>query len=173
MDTDRVSYRSPTVADGAKIWQLVKDTGVLDLNSPYAYLLLGEHFADTSVVAELEAADGSKQIVGFISAYLPPPKDDTVFVWQVGVAAAGRGRGVATGMLFEIIRRQACSGVAYLDTTVGPSNGASMALFRGFAKKLGSQVTENELFSNRVFPHPGEHEPEVLFRIGPFDRTKL
>lgn len=167
-----MKYRSPVVADGARIWQLVKDTGVLDLNSPYAYLLLGEHFEATSVVAELVEADGSKQIIGFISAYRPPGKSDTVFVWQVGVAEAGRGRGVATGMLFEIIRRPACKGVTHLDTTVGPSNDASMALFRGFAKKLGTEVTENELFSSEVFPQPGEHEPEVLFRIGPFDGTK-
>lgn len=167
-----MSFRPPAVADGAQIWQLVKDTGVLDLNSAYAYLLIGEHFAATSVVAELASAEGGKQIVGFISAYRPPSKDDTVFVWQVGVAQAGRGRGVATGMLFEIIRRSACDGITHLDTTVGPSNDASMALFRGFARKLDTQVTETELFSSNVFPDPSEHEPEVLFRVGPFDRTK-
>lgn len=152
---------------------MVKDTGVLDLNSAYAYLLLGEHFADTSVVAELVSANGQKQIIGFISAYLPPSKANTVFVWQVGVAEAGRGRGVATGMLYEIVRRSACNNVTHLDTTVGPSNDASMALFRGFAKKLGTEVTETELFSNEVFPHPDEHEPEVLFRIGPFASSNL
>ena len=142
---------------------------MLDLNSAYAYLLLGEHFADTSVVAELLDADGSKQIIGFISAYLPPSKSDTVFVWQVGVAEAGRGRGVATGMLYEIVRRPVCKTVTHLDTTVGPSNDASMALFRGFAKKLGTEVSETELFGSDEFPQPDEHEPEVLFRIGPFE----
>ncbi len=161
------------MADGDAIWRLVKDTGVLDLNSRYAYLLLGEHFADTSVVAELLEADGSKQVIGFISAYLLPNKPDTVFVWQVGVAEAGRGRGVATGMLYEIVRRVACSSVTYLDTTVGPSNTASMALFRGFAEKLGTEVEEEELFASEVFGDSGEHEPEVLFRIGPFDSRQV
>lgn len=169
VDNAKVVYRQPAVDDGAAIWQLVKDTGVLDLNSPYAYLLFGEHFNATSVVAELVEADGSKQIIGFISAYLPPSKADTVFVWQVGVAEAGRGRGVATGMLYEIVRRPACQSVTHLDTTVGPSNDASMALFRGFARKLDTQVTENELFGVQHFPPGGDHEPEVLFRIGPFD----
>lgn len=136
-------------------------------------MLVGEHFAATSVVAELQDKTGARQIVGFISAYRPPTKFDTVFVWQVGVAQAGRGRGVATGMLFEIIRRQACNGVTHLDTTVGPSNDASMALFRGFARKLGTGVQETELFSSDVFPPSGDHEPEVLFRVGPFDRSTL
>lgn len=137
---------------------------MLDRNSVYAYLLVAEHFADTSVVAE---RDG--QLLGFISAYRPPPKPDTVFVWQVGVAKAGRGSGVATGMLFDIIRRPACAPVRYLDTTVGPSNKASQALFRGFARRLGTDVSETELFGRELFPDPAAHEPEILFRIGPFD----
>lgn len=152
------------MVDGTRIWELVRDTGVLDVNSAYAYLLLGEHFSDTSVVAEIDG-----ELVGFISAYLPPSKDDTVFVWQVGVAEAGRGKGVATGMLYDIIRRPACGHIRYLDTTVGPSNEASMALFRGFARKLGTQVSENELFKVEHFPDHETHESEVLFRIGPFD----
>ena len=166
-------YRQPLVADGNDIWHLVKDTGVLDLNSRYAYLLLGEHFSETSVVAELLDDDGNKQVVGFISAYVLPHKPNTVFVWQVGVAEAGRGRGVATGMLYEIVRRAACNKVSYLETTVGPSNEASMALFRGFAKKLNTEVTEKELFGVEVFGDSGEHEAEILFCIGPFDSAKV
>ncbi|MDN5863155.1 MAG: L-2,4-diaminobutyric acid acetyltransferase, partial [Salinisphaera sp.] len=58
--------RFPTLDDGAAIWQLVRDTGVLDENSAYASLLVAEHFAATSVVAEAEAAGA---VIGFISAY--------------------------------------------------------------------------------------------------------
>ena len=145
---------------------MVRDTGVLDVNSVYAYLLVGEHYSQTSVIAEV-----GDQLAGFISAYCPPEKPDTVFVWQVGVAEAGRGKGLATRMLYEILRRPACSHVRYLDTTVGPSNDASMALFRGLAKKLGTQCEEDELFGSELFgDDDGEpHEPEILFRIGPID----
>lgn len=148
------------------MWRLVKETGVLDLNSVYAYLLVAEHFGPTSVVAEIDG-----EIVGFVSAYCPPHKPETVFVWQVGVAEAGRGCGLATRMLFDIVERPACRerGVRYLDTTIGPSNEASQALFRGFARKLGVEVTETELFGSEHFPDPESHEPEILFRIGPFD----
>lgn len=151
------------------MWRLVKETGVLDLNSPYAYLLVAEHFGDTSVVAELP--DGA--IAGFVSAYCPPRKDDTVFVWQVGVAEAGRGRGVATRMLMDIVKRDACRHVHYLDTTIGPSNEASMALFRGFARRLGADIERSELFPAEAFPGGADHEPEILFRIGPFTREAV
>ncbi|MDN5938169.1 MAG: diaminobutyrate acetyltransferase, partial [Salinisphaera sp.] len=151
----------------AAIWQLVRDTGVLDENSAYASLLVAEHFAATSVVAEAEAAGA---VIGFISAYCPPTRDDTVFVWQVGVAEAGRGRGLATRMLVDIVNRDACTDVHFLDTTIGPSNEASMALFRGFARRMGAEVVESELFTAGHFPPHGVHEPEILFRIGPFTR---
>src|SRR5699024_7611151 len=132
--SDNVSFRQPTKQDGAAIAQIVRDTGVLDSNSVYAYLLIGEHFGDTSVVAELDG-----RIAGFISAYCPPAQPDTIFVWQVGVTAAGRGRRIATRMLFEIVRRTASAHVRYLDTTISPDNVPSMALFRGFARKLDTE----------------------------------
>ncbi len=138
---------------------------MLDVNSVYAYLLVGEHYSQTSVIAEV-----GDELAGFISAYCPPSKPDTVFVWQVGVADAGRGKGIATRMLFEILKRPACAHVRYLDTTVGPSNEPSKALFRRFAEKLDTEVEETELFGAELFGgDDGDHEPEILFRIGPFD----
>lgn len=167
-DQASVVFREPDKFSGAEIARLVLDTGVLDVNSAYAYMLVGEHFGRTSVIAEVEG-----QLAGFISAYCPPDKPDTVFVWQVGVADAGRGRGLATRMLFEIVRRPACAHVSHLDTTISPSNTASMALFRGFARKLGTDVTETELFAAELFGDEGGHEPEILFRIGPFDTRNI
>ncbi len=142
---------------------------MLDVNSVYAYLLVGEHYSQTSVIAEV-----GDQLAGFISAYCPPSKPDTVFVWQVGVAEAGRGKGIATRMLFEILKRPACARIRYLDTTVSPSNDPSKALFRSLAKKLGAEVEETELFGQELFgDDDGEHEPEILFRIGPFDTQTI
>jgi len=136
---------------------------VLDANSVYAYLLIAEHFDRTSVVAEVDG-----QLGGFISAYCPPDKPDTVFVWQVGVSDKGRGQGLATRMLFEILLRPACARVSYLETTISPSNTASMALFRGLGSKLDTGVVEAELFAPELFGPGDSHEAEILFRIGPF-----
>ncbi len=94
-----------------------------------------------------------------------------MFVWQVGVSEAGRGWGLATRMLFEILNRGACADVHYLDTTIGPSNEASKALFRGLARRLNAGIEERDLFTSELFGDfdDEEHETEILFRIGPFD----
>ncbi|WP_353224814.1 diaminobutyrate acetyltransferase [Salinisphaera hydrothermalis] len=164
--SDEVQFRPPAKHDGAGILRLVHDLGVLDPNSAYAYMLIGEHHADTSVVAEIDG-----RLAGFITAYILPRYPDILFVWQVGVSEAGRGQGLATRMLFEILKRPACFDVHYLDTTIGPSNEASQALFRGLARRLDTYVEETELFSSDLFGDfdDQEHEPEILFRIGPFD----
>jgi len=145
----------------------VHELGVLDVNSAYAYMLIGEHHAGTSVVAEIGG-----ELAGFITAYILPEKPDTVFVWQVGVAESGRGQGLATRMLLEILNRSACDDVHFLDTTIGPSNEPSQALFRGLARRLGAHIEESELFGSDLFDDYNDdepHEPEILFRIGPFD----
>src|SRR5699024_6622856 len=81
--------RQPTRHDGYAIQQLISQCPPLDLNSVYTYLLLGEHFTRTCVVAE--AAEG---IDGFISAYVHPQQSDTLFVWQVAVHERARGLGL-------------------------------------------------------------------------------
>lgn len=161
--TTEYIFREPTVEDGAGMWGLVRDTGVLDLNSSYSYLILAEHFSDTCIVAERGGA-----VVGFVTAYIPPKQPDTLFVWQVGVAEGERGNGLASRMLDELLQRPACAGVSYLDATVTPSNGPSSALFRSFARGRGTVCTVQEGFDEDLFPGTG-HEPEMLFRIGPFD----
>lgn len=159
-------FRPPLKEDGAAILKLVHDLGVLDVNSAYAYMLIGEHHSRTSVVAEVDGV-----LAGFITAYILPERPDIVFVWQVGVAESGRGKGLATRMLLEILERPACSDVHYLDTTIGPSNEPSQKLFRGLARHLDTDIDESELFSSEMFgDFDGEpHEPEILFRIGSFN----
>ena len=157
-----ISYREPTIADGAAIWRLVHQSGGLDTNSAYCYLLLSKDFAETCAVAESE--DG---IVGFVTAYLPPGRGDTLFVWQIGIAPNLRGKGVATGLLLELMRRDACNGIAFLEATVSPSNLASRALFASLAQRLGTTLAEYPCFDATLFPDTN-HEPEHLLRAGPF-----
>src|SRR5699024_11664859 len=86
--------RQPTLEDGAQVWELVKSTGVLDLNSSYQYLMWCNYFSDTSVVVEQ-----NDKIVGFISGFTNPKQTNTLFVWQVAVHESQRGKGLATKML--------------------------------------------------------------------------
>jgi len=152
----------PRVAQGAAIHRLVDACKPLDLNSQYAYLLLCGHFAETCVLAEC-----GERSVGFVSAYTPPGREDTIFVWQVAVDQAMRGRGLAATMLRELLARQAVRRCCYLETTVSPSNTASRRLFHRLARELGAPATETLLFAEDDFGGE-DHECEMLIRIGPF-----
>ncbi|HEX2140322.1 MAG TPA: diaminobutyrate acetyltransferase [Woeseiaceae bacterium] len=156
-----ICISKPEVSQGADIHRLVARCEPLDLNSRYAYLLLCEHFADTCVLARAE------EVVGFVSAYKPPARDDTIFVWQVAVDARMRGKGVAAALLEELIQRPQVMGCRYLETTISPSNTASRALFQGLARNLRAPINETVLFPDSVFGEEA-HECEMLIRIGPF-----
>ncbi len=163
---DGFVFRHPEVPDGLAIWRLIGKAGTLDLNSTYAYLMVCRDFADTCIVAE---RDG--RIMGFVTGYRPPNQQDTVFVWQIGVAPEARGRGLASRVLDQLLAAEACRGVQYLNTNVTPSNEASRALFSGLARRLNAPIEESEGFESSLFPEPS-HEPERLLRIGPFRPRK-
>jgi L-2,4-diaminobutyric acid acetyltransferase len=153
----------PTISDGAALWQLAKESGKLDLNSSYSYLLWCRDFAGTSAVVRGE--DGEP--VGFVTGYMRPDRPGTLLVWQVAVDAAQRGRGLAARLLDGLVARVAGEqSVGYVETTITPGNAASERLFTSFAARHGARVEREVLFDRGQFPD-GPHDPEVLYRIGP------
>ena len=157
-----VTYRPPQLADAARVHALVDECKPLDLNSTYAYMLLCTHFSETCVVADLHG-----ELVGFVSGYLKPSDDTILFIWQVAVNPKARGLGVGKRMLREVLERPACRRVRHLETSVTPSNEASWALFRAFARDRKADCTESTLFRSEDFGNE-KHEEEQLLRIGPF-----
>ena len=153
----------PSVADGPAIWRIAKESGTLDLNSSYSYLLWCRDFAATSAVARTE--DGEP--VGFVTGYVRPDAPHTLLVWQVAVDAAHRGRGLAAALLDGLTARLAADrALTTVETTVTPGNTASERLFTSYAARHGAAVTRGVLFGAGLFPD-GPHDPEVLYRIGP------
>jgi L-2,4-diaminobutyric acid acetyltransferase len=159
-------FRHPEVRDGLALWKLVGEVGVLDHNSTYAYLMVCRDFADTCIVAE---TDGRLQ--GFVTAYRPPTRPETIFVWQIGVAPEARGRRLAVRILDQLLLSPACDEVSFLETNVTPSNQSSRKMFHEFARRLEASVAESGGFDSSLFPDPS-HEPERLLRIGPFPSRK-
>lgn len=147
----------PTVADAVDMWEIAAASGVLDVKPRYAYALWCRDFAATSIVARLDGA-----VVGYVSGYLRPEAPDTLFVWQVGVHEAARGRRAAATMLDDLVAR---TGATYLETTITADNAASIALFSGLAERRGADVTRTELFGHAELG--ADHDPEFLYRIGP------
>lgn len=159
-----IRFRSPAPEDGADLWRLVRDAGTLELNSPYTYILMASHFAGTCLLAEAEDADAP---LGLVIAYRPPTHPDAVFVWQVAVSPAARGRGLGRRLLETLVERLRPAGVRFLEATVTPDNEASRALFRSVAREAGVPCRVEEFMTEDLFPEA--HEAEELFRIGPFE----
>ncbi|GGV25211.1 L-2,4-diaminobutyric acid acetyltransferase [Actinomadura cremea] len=157
-----VRLQEPSLTDGPEMWRLARDSKVLDVNSPYSYTLWCRDFADTSVVASDAGVP-----CGFITGYTRPSSTDTFFVWQVAVDHDHRGQGLARRMLDDLADRLAGRGHRYMEATVTPDNAASTAMFESFARARGCDLVRSPLFGAEHFPEGG-HEPEVLFRIGPF-----
>ncbi|QLY32033.1 diaminobutyrate acetyltransferase [Nocardia huaxiensis] len=152
--------RSPRVADGADIWHIAADSGVLDTNSSYAYLMWCRDFAATSMVAEI-----GRTVAGFVIGYRRQEAPGTLFVWQVAVDHPYRGLGLGVSMLDRLLDDLSLQGVSTLETTISPDNKASIAMFAALARRRGAALTSRPLFERPDFPDP--HEPELLYRITP------
>lgn len=157
----RLLFRPPVAGDGPCMHALVERCKPLDVNSLYCYLILCEHFSSTCVVTEVDG-----EIAAMMTAYIPPERPDTLFVWQIAVDASLRGRGVAKKQFAHLLERECLAGIRYIEATVNPSNDASRGLFHSLAASYDCEVTENELFPASMFGE-GDHEQENLLRVGP------
>ena len=153
------TFRHPCAADGGKLWELVRNTPALDLNSAYYYIYYGHAFSQTSLIAEK-----GESIAGFITGLRPPEKPDCLFIWQVCVSTACQGQGLGLSMLDALTRKVQ---PRWVEATVTPSNRASIALFTALARTHKAPWT----FQEEIFPAScfgaASHEAEILFSIGP------
>lgn len=164
---DDICLRKPESADGVRVHKLISVCKPLAENSVYCNLLQCTHFADTCVVAELDG-----ELIGFISAYIPPKQQNVLFVWQVAVQESARARGLAKRMLAELLDRSECSDVQYIEAAITPDNEASWSMFGNFAYQRKWRTEQFILFDSRVH-FAGEQSDEYLLRIGPFNRNDV
>ncbi|MDY0360710.1 MAG: diaminobutyrate acetyltransferase [Desulforegulaceae bacterium] len=156
------NLKKPVPSDGKSMWELVKNSKSLDLNSLYHYILMAHHFGDSSI-----AAFSNNELAGFVTAYFPPVNKETLFVWQVCVSEKFQGKGLGKTMLTGLVRSELSQKIKYLDATITPSNKASIALFTSTAKALDCNYTFDEIIYPETFFGKSGHEPEKLFHIGP------
>lgn len=141
--------------------RLVLDCPPLDPNSSYCNLLQCSHFSDTSIAAFRDEA-----LMGSITGYRIPGREDTLFVWQVAVHPEARGQGLARTLLRKLVFRMASLGVRYVETSITLGNEASWRLFTGFAAELQANLEHSVMFEQSLH-FQGAHDTEHLVRIGP------
>jgi L-2,4-diaminobutyric acid acetyltransferase len=120
-----------------------------------------QHFADTSLVAEVEG-----RLVGFVGGYRAPTNRPSLLIWQIDVEPALHRQGLGTALLHALVQRPGCAGVEYLEATVGASNLAAKRLFEGFARDLDA-TCELIADSSSNLLESMQHKREDLLRIGP------
>jgi diaminobutyrate-2-oxoglutarate transaminase len=154
--------RRPTIDDGAQAWRIARDSGSLDLNSSYAYLLYFRDFAETCRIAVVDGV-----VAGFLLGNRPPSRRQNLFVWQIAVDEQFRGLGIATLMLDDLAADATLTpSIAMVETTITDDNIASQRLFRAFAARRGnSPVQVTSLLETSHFPDG--HDAEPLYEIGP------
>lgn len=148
--------------DGPALAAFVRGCGVLDPNSTYAYVLLADRFGDHGVVAEDEG-----RLLGFVTGFRDPRDPRTLFLWQIGVAAEARGRGVGGALLDAFVALEANRSAEALETTIAEGNAPSEALFRAFARRLGATFTPVGAYASALLDGKPE---ERLVRIAPLPR---
>lgn len=157
-----IVLRAPGPRDGQNFYELAKASKTLDVNSLYHYLIMCRHFGKTCVAAENQG-----RFAGFVTAYIPPPAPETVFVWQVAVDEEVRGQGLGRAMLASLWQRAKHFHVKNMDATITPGNQASIRLFTSLAEHLNAPFAFGEtVFSSADFGDT-HHAPELLFHIGP------
>lgn len=161
INDDALVFRKPHDRDGARVHRLISQCPPLDTNSMYCNLLQCTHFSDICILVEHD-----DRAVGFISGYIPPETDDTLFVWQVAVHSDMRGMGLGKKMLSRLLDRDICDDVEKLQTTITRNNKASWGLFKSFARDRGADTHDEVLFC-RQDHFMSRHDSEHLLTISP------
>lgn len=158
-----INIKKPTKKHFNNVFNLVKNSKVLDVNSEYLYLIQTLHFTDTCSVALDE-----DKVIGFVSGYTIPNQKDKLFIWQVAVDSNYRGQNIALKLIDFIIKNN--KSIKYINTTVSPSNNSSIRVFEKLANSYTCPINKIDCFEANEFINA--HEEEVLYEIGPIDTNK-
>ncbi len=154
-----LTIETPSLQDAAAMHRLAEESGVLDVNSRYAYLLCVRLFTWSCRVARSEAGE----VRGFVTAIVDRQATDTLFVWQVAVDPSARGQQLGAKMISDIVAKLE---VRFVEATVTPSNAPSSRMFDRIAAELEAELQRFPGFAPELFA-PEAHEAEELVRIGP------
>lgn len=155
-----IKITHPEKEHGSRVYELIKETGGLDLNSKYYYYIMCDFYAKTSAIA----FEGDK-VVGYLSALVPPEEPNVLFAWQVAVHPDAQGKGVSKKLLNFAIDNN--PELKVIKTTIGPDNMASQGLFKSVTKKHNASMSQEIYLSKEEL---GDHDPEIMFEFKPINQ---
>ncbi len=155
-----LEIRSTKREDGAEIWDLVRRTGTLDLNSEYCYFMFADLFSkQCAVITSLQ----TNEILGFVSCIIKGEREKTLFVWQVCTDKRVQKKGLAKKLIQFVINTQS-EKISFIETTISESNLASKNLFKSLAEYYTTKIEKSTYIASKQFKNG--HEAEYLYKIG-------
>jgi L-2,4-diaminobutyric acid acetyltransferase len=162
---DEFIFRSPLPYDGKHLYKLAIESNSLDVNSEYAYILLGCHFQESCAVVEHK-----KKIIGFASGYYLPSakvasgiREESLFIWQIAISHEYRRLGLAKKLVLELLRRPSSQTISAIRASVTSLDSASAKLFRKLAGGLGAEFSHDEFMEKEMFST--DHDTETLITV--------
>ena len=100
-----------------------------------------EHFADTSLVAELSgSSDGPPRMVGFLIGFLSPRLEEEAYIHFVGVDPDERGTGLGRALYEEFFEAMRRHGRTVVHAVTSPVNLGSIAFHRAMGFEVSGPV---------------------------------
>jgi L-2,4-diaminobutyric acid acetyltransferase len=129
--------RPMTQTDFASVYQLVQNSGALDVHTPYTYWVMLNVCGGLGLVYERDHT-----VAGFVAGLAPFRMPDEALVWQIAVQPQWQRQGIGMRLLDDFASTARSRGFRSLCVTISPSNVASRQLFLRFAEHIGSCVEE-------------------------------
>ncbi len=96
----------------------------LDVHTPYTYWVMATYFGEYSFIAY----DDGKPI-GYI---MNLKKDNTLFIWQIGIIPDYRKQGISQRLIGKAVRAALKSGCTSAQVTIAPENIDSYCAFKHY-----------------------------------------
>lgn len=155
---DQITIRSACGSDSPLLRSLAAACGTLDVHTPYTYWVACRYHGSSIFILE-----DAGEPVGYVMALDNP---DCVFLWQIGILAPYRGKGLSQ-LLYAHVMDYAAAARKPLQVTIAPENKASLGALESCCRSRGLsiQVKDTLRLTDRI--DPDFRETEIIYCVDP------
>ena len=155
---NQITVRNACAADSPLLRALAAACGTLDVHTPYTYWVACQYHGSSIFILE-----DAGEPIGYIMALDNP---DCVFLWQIGILASYRGKGLSQRLYTQVMNYAAAAGKK-VQVTIAPDNKASFGALESYCRSHSLEIhTEQTLFlTDRIDPE--FRETEVIYTVYP------